>query len=169
MSQPLWENPALRLPGYEGLLLVGEVAEQPAEAEGAGGAAAPASRDTEKIALIAGALAWIGTPYQFGGIDRSGADCSGFLYSLLYSAMPDRGPFPRKSDDFVAIGVRAEAIEPGDILLFAENGDIYHVGLTLSATSFIHAASEGPQTGVIISSLQEGSWRFRLYGIRRPE
>jgi cell wall-associated NlpC family hydrolase len=37
----------------------------------------------------------------------------------------------------------------------------------LSETTFIHAASEGARTGVIISSLSDGSWQRRLYAVRR--
>ncbi|MFZ3110806.1 MAG: hypothetical protein WA234_09000 [Rectinemataceae bacterium] len=44
---------------------------------------------------------------------------------------------------------------------------MYHVGLALSADTFIHASSEGSRTGVIISSIHEGSWAKRLAGARR--
>jgi cell wall-associated NlpC family hydrolase len=58
-------------------------------------------------------------------------------------------------------------MSPGDILLFARDGAIYHVGIALSASTFIHSASEGERQGVIISSLGDGNWRARLVGIRR--
>ena len=58
-------------------------------------------------------------------------------------------------------------IRPGDILLFGAGARIAHVGIALSADSFIHAASEGPRTGVIISSLDESSWREDLVTARR--
>ncbi|MDP2790295.1 MAG: C40 family peptidase [Rectinemataceae bacterium] len=124
-------------------------------------------RAVERISLIANALSWLGTPYLYGGRSRSGADCSGFLGSILASALTGSGPFPRKTDEYASFGIGTAAIEPGDILLFALDGDIYHVGLALSADTFIHAASEGSRTGVIISSLHEGSWSKRLAGARR--
>ncbi|PKL05632.1 MAG: hypothetical protein CVV53_08510 [Spirochaetae bacterium HGW-Spirochaetae-9] len=122
---------------------------------------------SERILLIADALSWIGTPYLYGGVSRTGVDCSGFLASLLASSMPKAGPYPRKTDEYANFGIETPLIEPGDILLFALEGDIYHVGLALSADTFIHAASEGTRTGVIISSLQEGSWAKRVAGVRR--
>jgi cell wall-associated NlpC family hydrolase len=125
------------------------------------------SAEEEDVLLIAEALDWLGTPYMVGGFSRSGVDCSGFLYKILRTAMPELAPFPRKSEDYARFGAETAAIEPGDILLFAEDEAIYHVGLALSATTFIHAASEGARTGVIISSLDEGNWRARLYGARR--
>jgi len=125
----------------------------------------PASE--EGLALIAEALAWLGTPYRLGGFSKAGVDCSGFLYNVLKSAAPELGPFPRRSDEYAGFGAKTEDIQPGDILLFSREGGIYHVGIALSESSFIHSASEGGRTGVIISSLYEGNWRRRLYGVRR--
>lgn len=125
----------------------------------------PASE--ESLALIAEALAWLGTPYRLGGFSKAGVDCSGFLYNVLKSAAPELGPFPRRSDEYAGFGAKTEDIQPGDILLFSREGGIYHVGIALSESTFIHSASEGGRTGVIISSLYEGNWRRRLYGVRR--
>lgn len=124
----------------------------------------PASE--ESLALIAEALAWLGTPYRLGGFSKAGVDCSGFLYNVLKSTVPELGPFPRRSDEYAGFGAKSEQIQPGDILLFAREGGIYHVGIALSESTFIHSASEGGRTGVIISSLYEGNWRRRLYGVR---
>lgn len=121
----------------------------------------------EGISLIAGALAWLGTPYQLGGFSRTGVDCSGFIHNVLNAAVPEMGPFPRQSSGYATFGLGATTIEPGDILLFAQEEVIYHVGLALSESSFIHSASEGARTGVIISSMSEGGWSARLYGIRK--
>lgn len=125
----------------------------------------PASE--EGLAMIAEALAWLGTPYRLGGFSKAGVDCSGFLYNVLRTTVPELGPFPRRSDEYAGFGAKSEGIAPGDVLLFAREGDIYHVGIALSESTFIHSASEGGRTGVIISSLYEGNWRRRLYGVRR--
>lgn len=121
------------------------------------------------ILLIAEALGWQGTAYRFGGESREGVDCSGFLRAVLTASFPDRAHFPRTSEGFASIGKKTEAIEPGDILLFAEEDRIFHVGLALGGDSFIHSASEGPQRGVIISSLSEYYWAKRYIGARRIE
>jgi probable lipoprotein NlpC len=140
---------------------------EPREELGGTGTILPDETALDGISLIAGALSWLGTPYQLGGSSRSGVDCSGFVSRVLYAAVPKLGPFPRRSDEYVSFGEKTTTIEPGDILLFAYDQAIYHVGFALSANTFIHSASEGARTGVIISSLHEGNWRARLYGVRR--
>jgi len=127
----------------------------------------PGEENEELLVLIAQSLTWLGTPYRAGGFSRNGIDCSGFMHTILTEVLPGKGPFPRQSAEFVKIGKKADNIRPGDILLFAISGEIYHVGLALSPYTFIHAASEGARTGVIISSLYEGNWRARLFAIRR--
>ena len=111
------------------------------------GAIAPEYWAEQQISLIALALAWLGTPYQLGGFSKSGVDCSGFIHRILVDSLPELGPFPRRSDGYAFIGQEASAIEPGDILLFAQDKTIYHVALALSSTTFIHSASEGSENG----------------------
>ncbi|TXT48776.1 MAG: NlpC (ORF-17) [Spirochaetes bacterium] len=127
--------------------------------------------DTEKsILLIAQALSWLGTPYRLGGMSRSGVDCSGLLYNVIGSAYGHGAPLPRRSEDFATFGVplpQGASIEPGDILLFAQEGRVYHVGLALGGQAFIHAASEGSRTGVSISYLWEGGWGRAFHSARR--
>ncbi len=127
----------------------------------------PGEENEELLVLIAHSLTWLGTPYRAGGFSRNGIDCSGFMHTILTEVIPGKGPFPRQSAEFVKVGKKTGDIRPGDILLFAINGEIYHVGLALSPYTFIHAASEGARTGVIISSLFEGNWRTRLFAVRR--
>jgi hypothetical protein len=50
------------------------------------------------------------------------------------------------------------AREPGDLLFFNTTGRISHVGIYLGGASFIHSASDGPKTGVIVSALSESYW-----------
>lgn len=120
-----------------------------------------------ELGLIAEALSWLGTPYSPGGFAKSGADCSGFVNSVLRIAAPEYGPYPRRSDGFANVGTRADSIQPGDILLFSREDAIYHVGIALDEACFIHSASEGARTGVIITWMREGHWKERFCGARR--
>lgn len=127
----------------------------------------PGEENEGLLILIAASLTWLGTPYRAGGFSHAGVDCSGFMHLILSETLSGKGPFPRQSAEFIKIGKKTEDIRPGDILIFAIQGQIYHVGLALSPSTFIHTASEGDRTGVIISSLYEGNWRSRLFSVRR--
>lgn len=122
-----------------------------------------------EIRLVAEALSWLGTPYSFGGEGREGVDCSGFVRAVLAKEFP-LAELPRRSEEFVSFGLPEQgAARPGDILLFASDGAVKHVGIALSELYFIHSASDGPRTGVIISSLEEAYWKRSFAGARRPE
>ena len=134
----------------------------------AGYPSAPDPADAAILAIIAEALRWRGVPYAYGGSTVSGADCSGYVEAVLAKATGKGRVFPRSSGGYATLGEKVSGpIHPGDILVFSRGGEIYHVGIALSETSFIHSASEGDRTGVIISTLDEGNWRRRLAGVRR--
>ncbi|MDP2816413.1 MAG: C40 family peptidase [Rectinemataceae bacterium] len=124
--------------------------------------------DESILAIIAEALRWKGVPYAYGGSSMTVSDCSGYVGAVLARATGKGKIFPRSSGDYAVFGDKVtDSISPGDILVFSRNGVIYHVGIALSKNTFIHSASEGERTGVIISSLDDGMWRSRLAGIRR--
>ncbi len=128
----------------------------------------PDPMDESVLAIVAEALRWKGVPYAYGGSSMSGTDCSGYVGAVLAKATGMGRVFPRSSGDYAIVGERVSGqMSPGDILLFARDGEIYHVGIALSSETFIHSASEGEKRGVIISSLDDGNWRRRLVGVRR--
>jgi probable lipoprotein NlpC len=129
----------------------------------------PSQNDLDRIALVADALRWLGTPYAFGSDGPKAMDCSGFVHRVVVESgsMPNMDA-PRKSADFALIGrsVKSE-IRPGDILLFACEGRVDHVAIALSSDSFINAVSQGKRRGVVISSFSEECWKDSFAGARR--
>jgi len=120
--------------------------------------------------VVETALSVMGTPYQWGGTDEDGYDCSG----LIQYAYGEHGILlPRTSRDQSRLGVLISKdmtqLRPGDILGFSTTGSgVTHVGLYVGDGSFIHSSS----SGVKLSSL-EGSdgdsryWRERWVSVRR--
>lgn len=124
-------------------------------------------RGASSIRVVAEALSWQGVTYRYGGRTRKGVDCSGFVHEVLAKGIG--GEVPTSSQAFANFGEKVEGdIEPGDLVLFGKAGRISHVGIALSPEAFIHAASEGGRTGVIISKLDESAWRRSLLAVRRP-
>ena len=132
----------------------------------------PFSKDSQRIAFINNALTYLDTPYRYGGYSSKGMDCSGFVFRNGADVLELQ--MPRRSDAIAEYSKRItdEEIQPGDLLFFNTVGGISHVGIYLGAGKFIHSASDGPRTGVIISSIQESYWRktYRFAGsIMKPE
>ena len=135
----------------------------------ASGASEEAARLTASV--VETALAAMGSPYQWGGTDANGFDCSG----LIQFAYAKHGVLlPRISRDQARMGRAtdrdAPGLRPGDILAFSNNGtsQVSHVGLYVGGGQFIHSSS----TGVKLSTLeaQDGDsrwWRQRWVGARR--
>lgn len=87
------------------------------------------------------ALAYINTPYLWGGKTNFGADCSGFVQQV-FKLM---GIFlPRDARDQVNEGRPVDFLQqaqPGDLAFFDnEQGEIIHVGILLNSQQIIHAS-----------------------------
>jgi gamma-D-glutamyl-L-lysine dipeptidyl-peptidase len=97
---------------------------------------------TRADSLVRTARRWLGSPYLWGGITRTGADCSGFAQAVCWM----HGiALPRDSRQQARIGTPVEGDEDawraGDLLFFAEYDDrISHVAICTGGTQIIHAA-----------------------------
>lgn len=117
-----------------------------------------------QISVIRAALSYIGTPYRYGGTSASGFDCSGFVFTVFQNALTES--IPRSSRELAEAGTAVDTPEPGDIVIFKSEDVPFHVGIYLGDDYFVHAASRGPRTGVIISSLSDSFYRRNYSGAR---
>ncbi|MCX7039924.1 MAG: C40 family peptidase [Spirochaetes bacterium] len=123
------------------------------------------------VSVVRAAMAYIGVPYAHGGASRQGMDCSGLVFRV-YRETTDIS-LPRSVDALSGAGVLGKSpVHIADLLFFdtSEKGapaDPSHVGIYAGNDRFVHAASEGPRTGVIVSSLSEAYYHDRFLGARR--
>ena len=133
--------------------------------------------------VLSVAETYLGVPYRYGGSTKSGIDCSGLVYVAYLKATGMK--VPRTVDTLATwvLIVPLREMEPGDLVFFdleaqkaspsAKNPDSItqtaaflskadHVGIYIGDELFIHAASTGPHTGVIHSSLNETAWKRRI-------
>ena len=94
---------------------------------------------------------WYGTKYKYGGMSKSGVDCSGFA-NVLYKTVYNK-ELPRSTTDILKTTkkVSRNKLEEGDLVLFnIRKKKNSHVGVYLINNMFVHASTS---KGVIISSL----------------
>jgi len=110
--------------------------------------------------VINAAVKYENVPYRYGGMTKSGLDCSGFVYVSFKDALGVSTPRSSTSLYTWTEKIPLDKAQPGDLLFFKTTGgnSISHVGIYLGNGHFIHAASSGPATGVIYSTLNEQYW-----------
>jgi hypothetical protein len=129
-------------------------------------ASPPESEARKKI--VETAQSFKGVPYVYGASSPDGFDCSGFV-QYVYAHAADI-QLPRNSKGQWAAGnpIAKDAVRPGDIFVFdtVGGGGPSHVAIFLGEDKMIHAISEGPQTGVVVSPLTDHYFGPRMIGAR---
>jgi hypothetical protein len=122
--------------------------------------------------LVDEMLRHVGVPYEWGGSDPGGLDCSGYVGLVYRNAcgldLPRHSRSLYLSSDLQKVSL--DELQTGDLLFFAlSKGSrrINHVGIYLSGGRFVHASLT---LGVIVSRLDEKYYSDRIAGARRvPE
>lgn len=107
---------------------------------------------------------WEGTPYDLGGLNLSGVDCSGFVYVTYRDRLGWH--LPRTTERQARIGreIAREDLRAGDLVFFKTGFKVRHVGMYLEDGRFLHASTS---RGVIISSLLNPYWEEAYWHSRR--
>lgn len=117
--------------------------------------------------LLREADSWIGTAYQYGGNDRNGVDCSGFV-TQVYGKLDIRLPRTSQQQHQFCTPLNRDQLQEGDLVFFTVRGgsSVGHVGIYIGNDQMIHASSS---KGVVISSLSQAYYVTNYYGAGRIE
>lgn len=129
----------------------------------------PSEAAVNRQKLVEYSKQFIGKPYVSGGIGPNSFDCSGLIFTVSREAIGVQLPRTTRALFNFCKDVDDKEREAGDLVFFktTSSGEVSHVGLYIGSNQFIHAASDGPNTGVIISSLKESYWKSHYYCTRR--
>lgn len=118
--------------------------------------------------IVASAKACLGVPYQYGGADMKGFDCSGFTFyvyaqngislSRTATAQYNQGTYVSKSE-----------LQPGDLVFFtneSSGSNIGHVGIYIGDGKLIHASS-GSYKMIVTVELNNSWFANHYYGACR--
>lgn len=107
---------------------------------------------------------WKSAPYVFGGLSKSGVDCSGFVYLTYRSKLGYELPRSTEMQSVVGKAVAKNNLQTGDLVFFRTGMATRHVGIVIGNGKFLHASSS---KGVIISRLDNVYWASKYWMARR--
>lgn len=96
--------------------------------------------------LTALANSFLGVPYVWGGTTPDGFDCSGLVQYCYREVFNIELPRTTYYQCEVGEEVPFEELLPGDLLFFAEGGDVHHVAMYLGDGYYV----EAPHTGDVV-------------------
>lgn len=107
---------------------------------------------------------WKGVRYVYGGSNKDGIDCSGFIRETFLSKFGIK--LPRKSiiQGKVGTEIPVNILQAGDLVFFKTGINSYHAGIYIDNGEFLHASQS---RGVVKSGLNEPYWRDRFWKARR--
>jgi cell wall-associated NlpC family hydrolase len=113
------------------------------------------------------AIGLVGTPYRWGGNTPDGGfDCSGLVGFVYLDAA--RLYLPRTTRDIARFEGHTpprDRLASGDLVLFADRGAVFHVGIYVGEGRFVHAPSSGGT--VRLDRIDSPYWSRVYSGARR--
>ncbi len=107
---------------------------------------------------------WKGTPYEYGGVDFNGVDCSAFVQNTFRSKLGYAIPRTTRTQIKLGRKVSKKQLKVGDIVFFKTGRNSLHNGIYIGQSQFVHASSS---KGVTISNLENVYWKKTYYLSRR--
>ena len=121
----------------------------------------PAEAQVAREKFVAETKKYVGSPYVLGAVGPDTFDCSGLIYYVARESLGIQLPRTSRALYSYCRIVPENKREVGDLVFFKTNdtAPITHVGIYIGNGQFISAISDGPNTGVIISSLNQPYWK----------
>lgn len=134
-----------------------------------GGSQVVSRGGSRSSSLMVVANAKLGAKYSRGAEGPGSFDCSGFVKYVYKEVFGKVLPHSSKSQSQLGSAVSREAVQTGDIVVFATAGSssVNHSGIYMNDGKFIHASSYDGK--VVISDMSSGHYYKAFRGARRLE
>ncbi|MCL4137186.1 UNVERIFIED_CONTAM: hypothetical protein GTU68_031512 [Idotea baltica] len=105
-----------------------------------------------------------GIPYKWGGTDRRGFDCSGFVGKVYKDALKTQ--LPRTVKEIATKGRKISKfkLKPGDLVFFRPSRKYRHVGIYIGDNLFMHSSTS---KGIIKSKMDNVYWKKKFRYAKR--
>jgi cell wall-associated NlpC family hydrolase len=102
---------------------------------------------------LAEARAFLGAPYEWGGLTERGIDCSGLVH-MAYRRLGRLVPRDAHEQEAVAVRVAEEQLETGDLVCFGPAGAAHHIAFWVGEGRILHATDREGVGGVVEEPLE---------------
>jgi gamma-D-glutamyl-L-lysine dipeptidyl-peptidase len=105
---------------------------------------------------VAEARAYLGAPYEWGGLTERGIDCSGLVH-MAYRRLGRLVPRDAHEQEAAATRVDETQLRPGDLVCFGPDGRAHHIGFWLGDGRILHATGREGVGRVVVEPLKDAS------------
>jgi gamma-D-glutamyl-L-lysine dipeptidyl-peptidase len=99
------------------------------------------------------ARAYLGAPYEWGGLTERGIDCSGLVH-MAYRRLGWLLPRDADQQEAAAFEIGQAEARPGDLICFGNPGEAHHIAFWLGDGHILHATAREGVNAVVEEPLE---------------
>ena len=103
--------------------------------------------------VLAAARAYLGAPYEWGGLTERGIDCSGLVH-MAYRRIGRLVPRDAHQQEAAAIEIDEADARPSDLVCFGDPGEAHHIAFWLGDGRILHATAREGVNAVVEEPLE---------------